>query len=134
MNNQNETRKTSDDNKITSAVYEGNFPPISISFKNEPQATDRLLINDLIIWWKSQFEKDRNIIGRYGYKKCLLIFINDLESFDFLIQKLHRSTKIQQLEYEMKLPKVFPLDFSLVVQHFPKNWDEQEIIEEVKEK
>lgn len=34
----------------------------------------------------------------------------------------------------MKLPKVFPPDFSLVVQHFPKNWDEQEIIEEVKEK
>jgi len=134
LNNQNEAGKTSDDNKMTSSVHEGNFPPISISFKNEPQATDRLLINDLIIWWKSQFKKDLNIIGRYGYKKCLLIFANDLESFDFLIQKLHWPKKIQQLEYEMNLPKVFPPDFSLVVQYFPKNWDEQEIIEEVKEK
>ncbi|CAF0980460.1 unnamed protein product [Adineta steineri] len=134
LHNRNENEKTSNENKMTSSVHEGNFPPISLSFKNEPQATDRLMINNLIKWWKSQFKKDLNIIGRYGYKKCLLVFANDLESFDFLIQKLHWPKKIQQLEYEMKLPKVFPPDFSIVVQHFPKNWDEQEINEEVKEK
>ena len=119
---------------MTSSIHEGNFPPVSILLKNEPQANDRLIINDLITWWKSQFKKDLNIIGRYGYKKCLLIFANDLESFDFLIHKSHWPKKIQKSEYEMKLPKVFPSDFSLVVQYFPKSWDEQEIILEVKEK
>ncbi|CAF3701115.1 unnamed protein product [Rotaria sp. Silwood1] len=119
---------------MTSSAQERDLPPLSLKFKDELKSNDRQLINELITWWKKQHNKDLNITGRFGYNKCLLLFANDVDTFDDIIQKSHWPKKIQQLDYEIKLPRVFPPSYSLVVQQFPKNWNELETAEELKER
>jgi hypothetical protein len=67
---------------MTSPIQEYDLPPISVKFKNELQSTDRQLINELITMWKTQHKKELNIIGRFGHNKYLVVFANDVDTFD----------------------------------------------------
>ncbi len=60
------------------------------------------------------------------------MFAKDVDTFDDIVQESRWPEKIQEYEYEIKLPRVFPPSFSLVVQYFPKNWDELETADELK--
>jgi hypothetical protein len=131
-NNQIRNRNLFINKQTTSSIQECDIPPISLKFKNELQSTDRQLINELITTSKIQHKKDLNIIGWFGYNKCLLVFAKDVDTFDDIVQESRWPEKIQESEYEIKLPRVFPPSFLLVVQHFPKNGDELETADELK--
>jgi len=116
------------------AIQECDFSPISFKFKNELQSNDHQLIVELIICWKTQHKKDLNIIGQFGYNRCLLVFANYIDTFGDIVYKSHWSQKIQESLFEIKLPRVFPLSYILVVQQFPKIWDELNTVEKFKER
>ncbi len=129
-----QTEKKTQSKHMTSSSQENDCPPISLKFKREPQSSDRQILNEFITWWKSKHSKDLNIIGRFGYNKNLLVFAKDIDTFDVLVHKPHWPKKILEQEYEMKLPRIFPAAYSIVIKQFPRNWDELETAEEMKEK
>ena len=107
-NNQIRNRNIINSKQMMSAIQEYDFPPVSLKFKNELHSTDRQLINELITWWKIQHKKDLNIIGPFGFKKCLLVFANDIDTFNDIVDKSCWPDKIQGVACEMKLSRVFP--------------------------
>jgi hypothetical protein len=52
-NNQIRNRNLFINKQTTSSIQECDIPPISLKFKNELQSTDRQLINELIMTWKT---------------------------------------------------------------------------------
>jgi hypothetical protein len=63
------------------------FPPITIEFSEKPDISDRLLIEELIMEWKHKNKRDMNIIGRFDFRKGLLIFARDSTTLDELLVK-----------------------------------------------
>ncbi|CAF1363313.1 unnamed protein product [Didymodactylos carnosus] len=109
------------------------FPPFIVKFKEDQQEmTDRKLIDELIRVWKNQHNKDINITGRFGHNQWLLIFANEPQTFEDLLNEQSWPDKLNNSEILIKQPRQLPSSYSLVIQQFHKNWKEKEVLEELK--
>ena len=106
-NSQRRNENRNENKQTAPSTQQYDYPPISIKFKNQPQHMDRQLINELIEEWRKQHNRDLNIIGRFGYNKSLLVFASSAEAFDDMTHKTNWPEKINESEYEIKLPRIF---------------------------
>ncbi|CAF4777630.1 unnamed protein product [Rotaria sp. Silwood2] len=86
------------------------FHPYTITF-TKPQQNEHLISE-----WKNKNDYILNITGRFGHEKCLLIFANDETSSEELFNQLNWPTKINDIEFDIKIPRVSPSVYSLVIQ------------------
>ncbi|CAF0868310.1 unnamed protein product, partial [Didymodactylos carnosus] len=120
-------------NQRKSQSQKSDFPPFIVKFKEDQQElTDRKLIDELITVWKNQHNKDINITGRFGDKQWLLIFANEPQTFEDLLNAQSWPDKLNNSEILIKQPRQLPSTYSLVIQQFHKNWKEKEVLEELK--
>ncbi|CAF3973729.1 unnamed protein product [Rotaria sp. Silwood1] len=127
-----ETTKASDYKVLKQS---SKFPPYSITFKRSPQVeqvTDRKLLELLLVEWKDKNNYVPDITGRFGHGKCLLIFANDETSFEELFNQQNWPTKINDCEFDLKIPRVSPSIYSLVIQQFFNSWNIEEVFEDLK--
>ncbi|CAF4696588.1 unnamed protein product, partial [Rotaria sp. Silwood2] len=69
---------------------------------------------------------------RFGHEKCLLIFTNDETSFEELFNQLNWPTEINDIEFDITIPRVSPSIYSLVIQQFFNNWNIEDIFQGLK--
>ncbi|CAF5116202.1 unnamed protein product [Rotaria sp. Silwood1] len=127
-----ETTKASDYKVLKQS---SKFPPYSITFKRSPQdeqVTDRKLLELLLVEWKDKNNYVPDITGRFGHGKCLLIFANDETSFEELFNQQNWPTKINDCEFDLKIPRVLPSIYSLVIQQFFNSWNIEGVFEDLK--
>ncbi|CAF4497926.1 unnamed protein product [Rotaria sp. Silwood2] len=102
------------------------FHPYTITFK-KPQQNEHLISE-----WKNKNDYILNITGRFGHEKCLLIFANDETSSEELFNQLNWPTKINDIEFDIKIPRVSPSIYSLVIEQFFNNWNIENIFQDLK--
>jgi len=108
------------------SIQQNDFPPITIEFKSTHNSTDRKLIEELIKEWKTKNSKQLDIIGRFGFKKVLLVFARNIATLDELLDKNRWPIKIDGNDYTIKFPKILPETYSLVIKDFQLTWKEEE--------
>jgi hypothetical protein len=113
------------------------FPPYSLILKNSKHNehyTDRKLIEQFILEWNNKNGFELNITGRFDHEKCLLIFANDNTTFEELFDQHKWPDKIADIEYDFKVPRIFPAAYSIVIHQFFINLNINEVLQEVKNK
>ncbi|CAF3443033.1 unnamed protein product, partial [Rotaria sp. Silwood2] len=115
-------------------MHRNDYPPIIVDFKTPHNKTDRKLIEELITDWKIKNNNELNVIGRFGYKKLLLVFARDRSTLDDLLNQNLWPNKIGNDDYTVKYPKILPEMYSLVILDFQITWKEDETLEDLQEK
>ncbi|CAM4858322.1 unnamed protein product [Rotaria socialis] len=126
------TTITSDSMEI---VHKTAFPPYSITLKNSQhneQLTDCKLVEHLILEWKNKNRSELDITGRFGHEKRILIFANNETTFEELLDQHKWPDKIADDEFELKVLRIFPSAYSLVIQQFYNGWNINEVQDELK--
>ncbi|CAF3774864.1 unnamed protein product [Rotaria socialis] len=112
------------------------FPPYSIVFKH-PQDIDKApdiqLIEQFIIEWKNKYSTTLNITGRFGHEKSLLIFANDESSFEDLLMEHKWPAHINEKDFILKIPRILPPAYSLVIRQFFNTWNIEEMLQVLKQ-
>lgn len=126
--------RTTEEKFNDNAKQFSSLPPYTIRFNQvevSSQHTDRKLIEHLIIEWKEKNGNVPSITGRFGHDKCLLIFTNDELTFEDLLDTTKWPTKILDQEYILKIPRILPSSYSLVIQQFFNSWNTDEVLMEL---
>jgi hypothetical protein len=126
------TTKANDNMKVQQSTT---FPPYTLILKNlhhNEHGTDRKLIEQFILEWKNKNGFELDITGRFGHEKCLLIFANNNTTFEELFIQDKWPNKINDLEYNLKVPRILPAAYSIVIHQFFINWNTNEVQEELK--
>ena len=89
------------------ATQRNEYPPITLEFKKTNNKTDRKLIEELINKWKINNGIEIDIIGRFGFKKVLLIFPRNAATLDELLDKNHWPNTIDDIEYKLSFLKYY---------------------------
>lgn len=109
------------------------FPPLIATFKGPQQATIRELADELISNWKNQHGIDLSITARFGHMHSFLVFANDSPTFESLLDPIRWPDSLKGVEMSVKSPRQLPAEYSLIIQQFHRNWNEEEILLELKQ-
>ena len=121
-------------NQEISSIQQNEFPPITLQFNAAHNYTDRKLIEELINQWKIKNRKSIDIIGRFGYGNVLLIFPRNTSALDDLLDRNKWPTKIFDIEFTTKQPKILPEMYSIVIRDFQYTWKDEETAIDLREK
>ncbi|CAF0858230.1 unnamed protein product [Adineta steineri] len=107
------------------------FPPIIVKFKSEQKASIKEITDDLTSKWKTQHGIDLAITARFGHMHSLLIFADESSTFESFLDPNRWPELLKDIEIEVKVPRQFPPEYSLIIQQFHRNWNEDEWINEL---
>ena len=110
------------------------FPPFVIKFNREQQPSIKEITDDLISKWKTQQGIDLVITVRFGHMSTLLIFADDSSTFESLLDRSRWPRTLNEIEIEVKVPRQLPSEYSLVIQQFHRNWNEDEWLIELQQR
>ena len=110
------------------------FPPVVVKFGHEHQLSINEITDDLILKWKTQHGINLVITARFGHMHSLLIFADDSSTFESLLVSNRWPRCLKDVKIEVKIPRQLPPEYSLVIQQFHRNWDEEEWFEELQQK
>ena len=121
-------------NQQISSMQQNEFPPITLQFNASHNYADRKFIEELIKEWKIKNNKSIDVIGRFGYGSVLLIFARNTSTLDDLLDKNKWPTRINDIEFTTKQPKILPETYSVVIRDFQFTWKEEETAIDLREK
>lgn len=102
------------------------FPPFTLRF-DQPQAyNDRQLGTTLVNCWNEKHGRNLNITVRFGHLKSLLVFANDVATFEDLLVTSRWPSSLDGSTVNVARPRILPPDYSLVIRQFHKSWNESE--------
>ncbi|CAF4742888.1 unnamed protein product [Rotaria sp. Silwood1] len=107
------------------------FPPIVVKFIGEQQASIKEITDDLISKWKSQHGINLAITARFGHMHSLLVFADDSPTFESLLDPNRWPRTLKEADLEVKVPRQSPPEYSLIIQQFHRNWNEDEWLTEL---
>ncbi|CAF1076465.1 unnamed protein product, partial [Rotaria magnacalcarata] len=110
------------------------FPPIIVKFKGDQQASIKDITDDLISKWKNQHGIDLTITARFGHLHSLLVFADDSSSFKSSLDSSRWPRLLKDVDIEVKLPRQLPPEYSLIIQQFHRNWNEDEWLVELQQR
>ncbi|CAF3795997.1 unnamed protein product [Rotaria sp. Silwood1] len=110
------------------------FPAIAIKFKDKQKSSIKEITDDLISKWKNQHGIDLVITARFGHMQSLLVFADDSSTFESLLDPIRWPLKLKEVETEVKVPRQLPSEYSLVIQQFHRNWNEEERLSELQQR
>ncbi|CAF2956154.1 unnamed protein product [Rotaria sp. Silwood2] len=110
------------------------FPPIVVKFIGEQQTSIKEITDDLISKWKNQHGIDLTITARFGYLHSLLIFSDDSSTFESLLDPNRWPKALKEVDIEVKVPRQLPPAYSLIIQQFHRNWNEDEWLIELQQR
>ncbi|CAF2085250.1 unnamed protein product [Rotaria magnacalcarata] len=87
---------------------------------NISKATRTIITSDK---WKNKNGSGLDITGRFGHEKWILIFANNETTVEELFDRHKWPDKIADNEFELKVPRIFPAAYSLVIQQFYDSWN-----------
>ncbi|CAF1555653.1 unnamed protein product, partial [Adineta ricciae] len=102
------------------------FPPIIVKFKSEQHASIKEITDDLTTKWNVQHGINLAITARFGHMHSLLIFVDDSPTFESLLDPNRWPKSLKEIEIEVKVPRQLPPEYSLIIQQFHRNWNEDE--------
>lgn len=107
------------------------FSPFVLKFKADQKASIKEITDDLCTFWKQQHGSDLAITARFGHMQSLLIFTDDSSTFESLLIPTHWPRSLKDVEVEVRDQRQLPPEYSLVIQQFHRNWDENEWLTEM---
>ena len=110
------------------------FPPIVVKFKGEQKASIKEITDDLISKWKVQHGIDLSLTARFGHMHSLLIFVDDSSTFESLLDPKRWPKTLKEIDSEVNIPRQLPPEYSLVIQQFHRNWNEEEWLDELQQR
>jgi hypothetical protein len=118
----------------TSSNSKLSFPPIVVYFKGEQQTSIKEITDDLISKWKNQHGMELFLRARFGHMHSLLIFADDSSTFESLLDPNRWPKTLNEVNIEVKVPRQLPPEYSIVIQQFHRNWNENEWLEEMQQR
>ncbi|CAF3146257.1 unnamed protein product [Rotaria socialis] len=109
------------------------FPPIVVKFNSDQRASIKEITDDLISSWKNQHGIGLIITARFGHMHSLLIFADDSSTFESLLDPSRWPKTLKDVDIEVKTPRQLPPAYSLIVQQFHRNWNEDEWLTELQQ-
>ncbi|CAF3341205.1 unnamed protein product [Rotaria socialis] len=110
------------------------FPPIIVKFKGDQQASIKDITDNLISKWKNQRGIDLTIAARFGHLHSLLVFTDDSSSFESFLDSRRWPRLLKDVDIEVKVPRQFSPEHSLIIQQFHRNWNEDEWLVELQQR
>ena len=88
-------------NTVSSAIK---ISPITVRFESGQLASDREIGADLVDPRQNMHKRKLNITARFGYQKCLLIFANDCNTFEDLLDQSHWPSSLKGIAFKISIP------------------------------
>ncbi|CAF1927044.1 unnamed protein product [Rotaria magnacalcarata] len=110
------------------------FPPIIIKFNVEQNFSVKEITDDLILKWKNHHGINLAITARFGHLHSLLVFADDSSTFESLLDLSRWPQTLNEVEIQVKVPRQLPSEYSLVIQQFHRNWNEDEWLPELQQR
>ncbi|CAF3592426.1 unnamed protein product [Rotaria socialis] len=83
--------------------------------------------------WKNQHGIDLTITARFGHLHSLLVFADDSSSFESFLDSSRAPRLLKDVDIEIKAPRQRPPAYSLIIQQFHRNWNEDEWLVELQQ-
>ncbi|CAF2828461.1 unnamed protein product [Rotaria sp. Silwood2] len=90
------------------------FPPIIVKFKGDQPASIKEITDDLTSKWKNQHGIDLTITARFESNRW--------------------PRTLKEVDIEVNVPRQFPPAYSLIIQQFHRNWNEDEWLIELQQR
>lgn len=110
------------------------FPPFIVKFQGNQQSSIKDITDDLVSKWKNQNGIDLMITARFSHMQSLLIFPDDSSTFESLIDPNRWPKELKDSQITVNTPRQLPLDYSLIIQQFHRNWNEKEWLLELQQR
>ncbi|CAF1249978.1 unnamed protein product [Rotaria sordida] len=110
------------------------FPPIAVKFNSDQQNSIKDITDDLILKWKNQHGINLTITARFVHMHSLLIFADGSSTFESLLDPNRWPRTLKDVDIEVKIPGQLPPAYSLIIQQFHRNWNEEEWLIELQQR
>jgi hypothetical protein len=110
------------------------FPPIVVKFNGEQKSSIKEITDELTLKWKKQHGIDLTITARFGHMHSLLIFADDSPTFESFLDPNRWPKSLKEVDIEVKVPRQLPSAYSLIIQQFHRNWNEDEWLLELQQR
>lgn len=110
------------------------FPPFILKFEESQQSSIKEITDELVTEWKKQHGIDLMLTARFGHLHSLLIFADDSSTFESLLDPIRWPKRLKNIQFTLKTPRQLPPNYSLVIQQFHRNWNEDEWLEELQQR
>jgi hypothetical protein len=110
------------------------FPPIVVKFIGDQQSSIKEITDDLISSWKNQHGIDLVLTARFGHMHSLLVFADDSSTFESLLDPNRWPKELKEIKIVVTAPRQLPSDYSLIIQQFHRNWNEDEWLYELQQR
>ena len=107
------------------------FPPIIVKFNEVQSSSIKEITDDLVLNWKRQHGISLKLTARFGHMHSLLIFADDSSTFESLLDPTRWPKTLREVGIVAKAPRQLPPDYSLIIQQFHRNWNEDEWLHEL---
>jgi hypothetical protein len=105
-----------------------------VKFSGDQQSSIKEITDELISKWKNQHGIDLILTARFGHMHSLLIFADDSSTFESLLDPNRWPKELKEVEIVVKPPRQLPPDYSLIIQQFHRNWNEDEWLYELQQR
>ncbi|CAF5174007.1 unnamed protein product, partial [Rotaria sp. Silwood1] len=107
------------------------FPPFIIKFQQD--INESSILKYLTTHYSYNYNSNLNFAGhRLKFKRDLLLFVNDRESFSMLYDASKWPSTIESLNFEKILPNHLPHQFSLVLKNVPSDIEIDTLLTNIK--